>query len=89
MLRRYDDNGAFRTTDTPLAAYLYLKDVRLLGIDILENGRGVFLFEQPSENIVEAFRTGKAEASALLYHKSYRSLVRMVNIRKSEVREGR
>ena len=77
-------DGKFRTTDTPLAAYLYTKDIKLLDIEIQDNGRGAFLFEQPPSSMVDEYRTGKPTLiSALLFHKSYRYLVRQVAIKKA------
>ena len=78
----HDGKSRFRTTDTPLAAFLYTVGIKLLDIEIQDNGRGAFLFEQPPNNIVDEYRTGKAECSALLFHKSYRYLVRQVAIKK-------
>ena len=79
-----DGDGIFRTTDTPLAAYLYTKDIRLLDIEIQDNGRGAFLFERPPNGMVDEYRTGKPTLiSVLLYHKAYRFLVRQVAERKA------
>jgi hypothetical protein len=83
-----NNNGTFRTTDTPLAAYLYTKDIRLLDIDVLDNGRGAFLFEKPPAGMVDLFWTGKAEVSALLFHKSYRYLIKQVETARNNGNNG-
>ena len=78
------DTDIFRTTDTPLAAFLHTVGIKLLDIEVQENGRGAFLFEQPPDSLVDNYRTGKAECSALLFHKSYRYLVRQIAIKKEK-----
>lgn len=69
-----NSNGHFSTSDTALAAYLYYKGIPLL--EIRNGERAVFLFAQPSDDMIDCFTSGKAPEA--LYYKAYKTLLRKI-----------
>lgn len=67
---------AYETRDTSLAAFLYLREIKLLGVQ-WEDSQGVFIFEDSPQvrELVEMFKTGRGEVSPLLYYRSYKSMI--------------
>lgn len=75
----------FLTTDPSLAAYLYVKNVRLQRLEP-HNGRCIMVFDLPSEGMIEEFKTGRGQVSALLYYRAYKSIISRVNTMMEETR---
>ena len=48
-------NGHYETTGLSLASFLYSKGVKFVGIKWLDSRQAVFLFEQPSSEILAAW----------------------------------
>jgi hypothetical protein len=70
-------NGNFKTSDTPLAAYLALKGETYLGIE-REDGRGYFVFAKSST--MEQNRLDWNEWNLCYrYYRQYRSLLKRLN----------
>ena len=66
----------YETKDTSLAAFLYLREIKLLDVQ-WEDSQGVFVFEDSPQlrELVETFKTGRGEVSPLLYYRSYKLMI--------------
>lgn len=71
-----NSDTTYITRDTSLAAFLYLREIKLLDV-LWEDSRGVFVFEDSPQvqELVDMFRTGRGEVSPLLYYRSYKSMI--------------
>lgn len=67
----------FATSDASLAAYLWVKEIRLHGVQ-LHNSRSLFVFDMPPEGMVDDFKTGRGQVSALLYYRAYKTMINKV-----------
>ena len=78
-----NDKDTFQTSDLPLATFLYAKGVLLQ--DIIDSPddfrRKVFVFCQPSPELLTTFQSGKAEINVLALNNAQTTLKGLVNRR--------
>ena len=74
-------SGKFRTSSTPLAAYL-ISEGFIIESTIQENGKVFFLFEDDNETFAKCVRDyelGRAMGNIAVFFNAYRSLLKQVH----------
>ena len=76
-----NDSKPYRTSDTPLAAYLYSEGFKIIDIDYTNPTRAEFLFANNNPKILECvrlFNLGIADVNASTYARLLRLLTKTV-----------
>lgn len=77
----------YRTSNTPLAAYLHSESVGFVGIE-LNGRRGFFVFRNPSQKLIDNYSSGQAVVNVLLYNRSYNYLISLLRRKQRENGNG-
>ena len=70
------DNGIFKTSDTSLASFLMMRGYKLIKVELLTDGQGLFLFDESPEllDLVDPFYRGELYR----YFRIYKNLLKKV-----------
>ena len=80
MMKMKDNNSSFQTSDFTLATFLYSQGIILRDL-IASPGdfkRKVFVFDEPPEELLALFQSGKAEINVLAYENAQNALRSML-----------
>lgn len=72
------DDKEYRTTDTPLAAYLMSQGFDILIIEYDDGGRATYIFSNDSTQLkehIKLFKLGKAESNITAYERARNALL--------------
>jgi hypothetical protein len=72
-------DNIFRTSDTPLAAFLYSKNIRLIGVE-RENSKVFFCFADTTllQRLAQSFQLTSAYGNITAYNNAYKYLVTLI-----------
>lgn len=84
-----ENNTKFETLDIALAAFLSVKDIKLLDIVPEKSFQSRFIFEKPPQELLDDWLTGEAAAGVKQVINAYRHLVRLSRQRQATLEEVR
>lgn len=68
----------FKTSDLPLASYLYASGIELISVDRTNPRRCVFVFNQPDPELLTKWKEGSAPVNALAFYNATNTLKRLI-----------
>ncbi len=69
-----NSNSHFETSDLTLATFLYASGVILVDIDRTEPRRAIFIFEQPTKELISSYQSGTATINVLAFDNAQNEL---------------
>lgn len=77
------NNNIYRTTFTPLAAWLITEGFKLLDVDFSDPQSVVFLFKNDTQALEQAvmdYKTARAVGNINLFYENYRKLLAKISL---------